>query len=158
MGKAFTPERLVSIRRMRKARRLYKQMPLFAFEILREEYPNYTREQFLDDLRYRTKAKRKKKKTTLTRYGRYARMVDLLHLYQQTGNNEYAIQAQRLRKRMTKPYRVRVKIGGQSWEYGVEATVPIHEVEQLTADLSTCTTIEQADEMMRRFWEMAQYK
>lgn len=158
MGKPFTPERLASTRRMRKARRLYRRQPVFAFPFLCTEYPDYTHEQFLDDLRYRTKPKRKNKKTTLTRYGRYGRMVELLGLYRNTGNTEYAVQAQQLRKRMTKPYRVLVKINGKSWEYGVDATIPIREVEQLTAELSTCSTLEEADATVARFWEKARMK
>lgn len=42
--------------------------------------------------------------------------------------------------------------------YRVDATIAVNEVEKLTADLSTCSTIEEADEKMKRFWEMAQYK
>ncbi len=61
MGKPFTAERLESIRRMRKARRLFRKEPLFAYMLLSLEYVDYSYAQFLDDLRYRTKAKRKDK-------------------------------------------------------------------------------------------------
>ncbi|WP_289035014.1 hypothetical protein, partial [uncultured Flavobacterium sp.] len=69
MGKPFTPQRLANIRRMRKARRLYKKQPLFAYDILCKEYPDYTYDKFWDDLRYRRKPKRRKGKSALVRYG-----------------------------------------------------------------------------------------
>lgn len=151
MGKPFTPERLANTRRMRRVRRLYRQQPLFAYEMLCREYVGYSYGQFLDDLRYRTKPKRKEKKTTLTRYGRYRRMAELLERYRQTGELEFALQAQRLRKRMTKPYRVLVKISGESIEYGFEPTIAITEIERLTSDLKTCKSEKDADEMIAEF-------
>lgn len=151
MGRKFTPERLESTRRMRRARRLYRKQPLFAYAILSGEYMEYSYEQFLDDLRYRTKPKRKEKKTMLTRYGRYRRMAELLERYRNTGELEPAIQAQRLRKRMTKPYRVLVKINGESIEYGFEPTIAIAEIERLTSDLKFCKSEKDADEMIAEF-------
>ena len=151
MGKPFTPERLESTRRMRRARRLYRQQPLFAYEMLSSEYMGYSYGQFLDDLRYRTKPKPKEKKSTLIRYGRYRRMRELLERYRQTGELEFALQAQRLRKRMTAPYRVLLRINGESIEYGFEPTIAITEIERLTADLKNCKSEKDADEMVEGF-------
>lgn len=155
MGKPFTPERLTNIRRIRKARRLYRKEPVFAFQILCAEYPDYTHEQFLDDLRYRKPRKRKAKKTTLTRYGRYMRMLHFLEKYRQTKNIEHAIQAQRLRKRMTKLYRVLLRLDGETLEYNFSPTISITKIEHLTIELSTCKTAEEADEIVERFWKTA---
>lgn len=151
MGKPFTAERLEAIRRMRKARRLFRNEPLFAYMLLSLEYVDYSYAQFLDDLRYRTKAKRKETKSTLTRFGRYRRMLELLDRYEKTGVLDYAIQAQRLRKRMTKPYRVLIKINGQCIEYGFEPTIAIAEIERLTANLNGCATERDADQMIAEF-------
>lgn len=51
--KTFSPERLYKIRRLRKARRLFKQIPLFAYHIMRTTDEQYKYEDFLDDLRLR---------------------------------------------------------------------------------------------------------
>jgi hypothetical protein len=151
MGKPFTPERLASVRRMRKARRLYKKEPLFAYEMLCMEYPEYTYDNFWDDLRYRKKPKRRKGKCPLVRYGRYRRMEKLHNLYRETGNVAYALQAQRLQRRMTKPYRVLVRIGSEVWEYSFSPLVRMEEIESLTVLLPKCRTVKEAEEMVEQF-------
>ncbi len=151
MGKPFTPQRLAAIRRMRKARRLYKKQPLFAYDMLRTEYPGYTYDQFRDDLRYRRKPKRRKGKTPLARYGRYWRMQQLTAQYSSTGNIVYGLQAQRLRKYMTKPYRVKVRIGREVLEYRFSPLIRIEAIEQLTAALPQCSTPAEADTLVEQF-------
>lgn len=156
MGKPFTPERLASIRRMRKARRLFKKQPLFAFEILCAEYNGYTYERFWDDLRYRTKPRgRKKGKSPLVRYGRYRRMEQLNERYRQTGNADYALQAQKLRRNMTKPYRVLARIAGGIFEYSFSPLIRIEEMEKLTAQLPKCATEQEAEELVEQVRKMA---
>lgn len=151
MGKPFTPERLASVRRMRKARRLYKKQPLFAYEILCVEYPEYTYDSFWDDLRYRKKHKRRKGKSQLARYDRYRRMEKLNFRYGETGSVEYALQAQRLQKHMTKSYRVLAKIDNEIWEYSFSPLVRIEEIERLTVLLPKCRTVKEAEEMVEQF-------
>lgn len=155
MGKPFTPERLANIRRIRKARRLYKKQPLFAYDILCKEYPDYTYDKFLDDLRYRRKPKRRKGKSPLVRYGRYRRMEQLNELYRSTADIEYGLQAQRLRKYMTKPYRVLVRVSGKVLEYGFSPLIRIEEIEHLTTKLPTCKTEKEADELVEHFRKTA---
>lgn len=151
MGKPFTPERLANIRRMRKARRLFKKQPLFAFDILCREYSDYTHERFVDDLTYRTKRKRKKKKSSLVRYGRYRRMEQLKTLYEQTGIVEYALQAQKLRRLMTRPYRVMVRVEKMRLEYSFSELIPIAQIEQLCKELAVCGTVKNADKLVEHF-------
>ncbi|OJV51682.1 MAG: hypothetical protein BGO31_00320 [Bacteroidetes bacterium 43-16] len=155
MGKPFTPERLANIRRLRKARRLYKQQPVFAFAILCAEFKDYTYEQFQDDLRIRNKSKRtKNKKSSLVRFGRYFKMIQFLELYRNTGIVDYARQAQKLRSVITKPYRVLVKIEGQYFEYGLDPTIAVKEVERLVYELKKCKTEIEADKMIEHFRSM----
>lgn len=151
MGKPFSPERLASIRRMRKARRLFKKQPLFAYEILCSEYMDYTYEKFWDDLRYRTRPKRRKSKSPLVRFGRYRRMEKLNELFRVTANIDYGLQAQRLRRHMTKPYRVLVRIDGQILEYSFSPLIKIEEIERFTVELPKCRTAAQADEFVEQF-------
>lgn len=155
MGKPLTPDKLFALRRLRKARRVFKQQPVFAFAILCEEYKDYTHEQFLNDLRLRTKPKPKKiNKSPLMRYGRYYKMNQLLELYRTTGLIDYARQAQRLRSVITKPYRVLVKIEGQYVEYALDPMIAFKEVERLVNDLRDCKTEIEADKMIDHFRSM----
>jgi hypothetical protein len=151
MGKPFTPERLAAIRRMRRARRLYKQQPLFAYHILCGIYPGYSYEEFMDDLRYRRPPRRRRGRNNLVRYGRYARMEQLADRYQQTGNAEDALQALRLRRNMTKPYRVMVKVGKIRLEYTFSPLVPIRHIEELVGRLAACGSENEADGIVRDF-------
>ncbi|GEM63860.1 hypothetical protein SF1_18420 [Sphingobacterium faecium NBRC 15299] len=152
MGKPLPPEKLFALRRLRKARRLFKQQPVFAFAILCEEYKDYTHEQFLDDLRIRTKTKgKKKKKSPLTRYGRFFKMNQLLELYSKTGLVDFALQAFRLRSVITKPYRVLVKIEGCHIEYGLNPFIPYKEVEKLNLQLRDCKTEKEVDYVIEQF-------
>jgi hypothetical protein len=151
MGIPFTPERLLAIRRLRKARRLYKKQPLFAYGIMRNEYPDYTYEQFWDDLRYRKPRIKKKGKCPLFRYGRYFRMQKLIAMYRNTDEINFALQALRLARHMTKPYRVVTKIGGNISEYSLSPLIAIELVEKLTANLRDCTTEQETDEMVDKF-------
>lgn len=151
MGKPFTPERLAAIRRMRRARRLYRQQPLFAYHILCGIYPGYSHEKFMEDLRYRRPPKHRRGRNSLTRYGRYARMEQLADRYQQTGNTEDALQAMRLRRNMTKPYRVMAKVGKVRLEYTFSPLVPIRHIEELVGRLAACRSEDEADSIVQDF-------
>jgi hypothetical protein len=155
MGKTFSPERLASLRRMRKARRLFKKQPLFAHCIMLEAYPDYTHIQFLDDLRYRRPPIKRKGKNGIQKYGRYCRMEELLHRYRQYGNIADALQAQKLRERMAKPYRVRVTINAVRIEYGFSPLVPIGNIENLVGSLARCATEQEADRLVQEFRKTA---
>lgn len=155
MGKKFSPERLASLRRMRKARRLFKKQPLFAYAIMRQAYPDYSYEQFFDDLRYRRPPKKRKGKSGIEKYGRYRRMEEYLHRYRQGGNIADAQQAQKLRERMAKPYRVMVTINSVRLEYGFSPLVPIETIEQLVSRLAPCRTEQEADRLVQEFRETA---
>lgn len=150
MGKSYTAERLANIRRMRTARRLYKVQPLFAYALMLELYPEYGQDEFWEDLRLRKPSKKKKGKSFLVRYGRYSRMVAMLNRYEQTGNPEDALQVIRLQERMTKPYRVLVRVGGERIEYKISPLVPIGEIEGLVKSLSACKTETEADALVER--------
>lgn len=151
MGKPFTPERLASIRRMRKARRLHKQQPLFAYHILCEIYPAYSYSDFLEDLRYRRPPKRRKGKNNLQRYGRYARMNQYLETYKCTCNADDALQAIRLRQCLTKPYRVMVKVGKYNWEYSFSPLIPIQYIEELVGRLTKYCTETEVNNIVENF-------
>lgn len=151
MGIPFTPERLEKIRRMRKARRLFKKMPLFAYTYMVESDPHYTYEQFLADLRLRKKTKKKDKIDRSSRYGRYGKMKEFYSLYDQTGDLKYAIQAQRLKDNMAKYYRVQIIVNRRITEYSFSPFIPYSQIESLSKLLSTCKTQEEADKMVTEF-------
>lgn len=157
MGAKFSPERLAKVRRMRKARRLFKNAPLFAYVLMRKDYPNYTDAEFVDDLCRRSKRKPRKRKTPLERFGRYSRMQQLLRAYGNSGDVETLLAAARLRKRMTAPYRVMAQLGGKRWEFTFSPLVRLNEIEHLTASLAACTTETDILGLVERFREMDKY-
>lgn len=151
MGKPFTLERLIKIRRMRKARRLFKQLPLFAYELLQLEYTNYSDQEFWDDLRIRTKRKSRKRKSPLVRFGRYNRIEQLKCQFYETGNYDLIIKAHQLRKNITRPYRVLVRLKGKYCEYSFCPLIPITHIEQLTASFKDCTSEQEVEEIIDQF-------
>jgi len=159
MGKPFHPDRLATIRRMRKARRLNKMQPLFAFNLLCTCYPGYTYELFLEDLRRRSRPKKKRKgKSPLLRYGRYSRMLKMKSHFLSTGNIQYAMKAEQLRRNLTKPYRLQVQVAGENWEYTFSALIEIEQIEQLAMDVRQYNTREQVEACIERFRSYAHTK
>ncbi|MBN8879831.1 MAG: hypothetical protein J0I32_19965 [Sphingobacteriales bacterium] len=148
--KPFSPERLFHIRRLRKARRLFKLTPLFAFEQMKLQYAEYTYADFMEDLRRRSRKKQRLKKSPLVRYGRYQRMEKLLTQYRETGNLDLAQKATQLRRRMTKPYTVLVRLKEASMEYTLSPFIPIEAIEQLVLHLKTCSTEQLATELVQQ--------
>jgi len=148
----FSPERLYSIRRMRMARRLWKQSPLMAFNLLKEKYPDYTQDLFLQDLHIR-KASRKEKRTKnpLTKYGRHEKIQQLLSLYNQTKDPKYYLLAQKLRSIITRPYRLEIKREGKSWEFSFPPEIPYKQIEQLSKQCQQCDTLDEAAALCNKF-------
>lgn len=147
----FSPERLLHIRRLRRARRLYKKQPLFAMQIMQIDYKGYDMETLCDDLRRRSPPKKRRGKSYLTRFGRYNRMQQLLTQYHLTGNIDFAIRAQKLRNLMTKPYRVMLIIGNTVLECTFCPLIAINQMEDLMAQLNTCQTMERAEDIIEKF-------
>lgn len=150
-GQPFSPERLRNIRRLRKARRLFKQTPLFAFHLMELEYPGYTQDEFLEDLRRRTKRKSKPKKTPQRRYGRYYRVQALKERYASTGDEEAIRMAMRLQSVMTKPYRFLVRLKNQAKEFNLSPLIPISRVEQLNQSFTACKTMVEVEQLIDAF-------
>lgn len=159
MCKPFSTDRLEAIRRMRKARRLNKTQPLFAFNLLCSIYQDYTYEMFLEDLRKRSKPKKKRKgKSPLIRYGRYGRMQKMKFEFVRTGEIKYALQAQQLHRKLTQPYRLQVQIAGENWEYTFSALVEIEQIERLAFEVRQYKTREDVDNCIERFRKYAHTK
>lgn len=156
MSGKFSSERLFKIRRMRKARRLFKQMPLFAFVIMQAEYVGYSLVQFQDDLRRRSKPKPKKKgKSPLARFGRYWRIQQLIARYSYTLDEALIIKAMKLRQRITKPYRLEVRLKGMIHEFTILPLTPIQDVESLITKFNHCKTEEEIDRVFADFQKLA---
>lgn len=148
MSTPFTPERLYKIRRMRKARLLWKQQPVFAYSVMLAQYPDYTYDQFWDDLRRRSKPKKKKSKSSLAHYGRYPAYERLLANYRLTGNFESIKKAIALRGRITKPYRLLVQIGRTGMEYTLSPLISLSVVEQLNAQVTDCKDFQAVEKLV----------
>lgn len=151
MGRKLSFDQLCRLRRLRKARRLWKKQPLFAYLYMSMEYPGYSYQEFLDDLRRRSKPIKRKVKNDMFRYGRYARIRSLINRYERTGNPDDALAAMRLVRVLRKPYRVLIRIGNEYIEYRFEAFIPIDDIEGLCTSLQKCLTETQADEIVNAF-------
>ncbi|WEK36143.1 MAG: hypothetical protein P0Y53_01400 [Candidatus Pseudobacter hemicellulosilyticus] len=151
MGQPFSPERLQHIRRLRKARRLFAQGPLFALQRMQADFPGYTQDQLVEDLRRRTPRKKHQGKIALARYGRYSRMMVLIETYKRTRDAAALLKAQTLRRYMTHPYRVRLTFRSEAWEYSFCPLIPYRAVEELTQRLASCKTPEEAEPMVEAF-------
>lgn len=147
----LTPEKLQNLRRLRKARRLYKQTPLFAYQLMQQEYPNYSYAKFMDDLRRRTKKKIRKKKSPLVIFGRYWRIDKLMVQFRSTKDFTLLEMAIKLRKNITKPYRMLVKLKGECMEFTFSPFTPIERIEQLNERFKQCTTQEEIEKVFNDF-------
>jgi len=139
------------IRRLRKARRLWKKVPLFAFQQMCEDYPEYTLPDFLDDLRRRSPPRKKKGKSQLQKYGRYERMCKLMREYKFTQDIDLALQAQKLRERIAQPYRVMVKVEKKKIEHWFSPLIPIDQIETLVKELGAVSTEQEAEVILAEF-------
>lgn len=151
MSKPFSHERLTKIRRLRKARRLFNKEPLFAYNQLIKEFPDYSYDQFLDDLRIRKKSKKKVIPKRLERYGRYSKVKELLIRYQQTDDTRFAIQAKQIMDQLRKPYRLQIVLNKQISEYCFHPYTPYSVVEQLSKQVKSCKTQEQIEKLVAEF-------
>lgn len=98
-------------RRKRVAKRMALRFPLFAVEFTREEFPQYTQEQFQSDIEGKKLQKKRKGKSPLKRMGRYRAMREALTEYRITGDIEHLRRAQQLRNRMFQPYKIDYRLG-----------------------------------------------
>jgi len=152
MGTPLTPEKLYLLRRLRKARRLTKKVPLFAFQMMKEEHPDYTYEEYCADLRRRSKPKPKRKgKSPLMRYGRYWRIQKLVKEFHAKGNHDCIRRANILRQNITKRYKIRYSINKEGAEYSFSALIPIERIETLVHSINQCKTAEEAEALILSF-------
>lgn len=148
--KPFSSERLFHIRRLRKARRLFRQAPLFAFDEMRQQYSGYTYREFMDDLRPRSRKRKRHTRNPLARYGRFDRMENLILQYRQTKETELALQALALRKHISQPYRVLARSKNFSLVFTLCPLIPIRAIEKLVTDLQNCKTELEACDMVQK--------
>ncbi|WP_199119913.1 hypothetical protein [Pedobacter sp. ASV28] len=117
---------------------------------MKKEYPAYSFQEFVDDLRLRSRKKKRAVKSSLARFGRYRRMEKLLQQYELTGNVDTALKALKLRRYMTRPYEVLIRIKDLSLEFTLSPLIPIEAIEKLVADIKKCATEQQATELVQQ--------
>ncbi|PTS95645.1 hypothetical protein DBR11_20925 [Pedobacter sp. HMWF019] len=139
-GVKYSPERLEKMRRLRRARREFKIMPLFAYENMCALYPAYSYEDFLQDLQIKNKKKKKVGKCPLVKYGRYSRIHDLMVKFSLTQDFSLVSQAMKLKKRITHPYKVVAKTPSGYMEFVFSALTPVREIEMLVKKINSCDT------------------
>jgi len=100
----------MDMRREGVAKRMAKRFPLFAVEFMQKEFNGYTTEQFESDIAKARLPKKRKGKSPMKRQGRYPVMQKALMNYHLTGEQKYLLEAQRLRKRLFKPFEIEYRL------------------------------------------------
>ncbi len=75
-------------------------------------------------------------------------MENLIQLYGQTGDLAALLKAEKLRKVMTKPYRVLVSIKGECIEFYLSAIIPYKVVQDLTLSIRKTHTMQMAQQLI----------
>jgi hypothetical protein len=119
-------------RRRRVAKRLSKRFPLFAVEMMQDEFPGYTYEEYLLDI---MPSKRKYKsirhpKSQLKRQGRYELYLKALNQWHNTKDVSALVQAQYLRNRLFLPFELVWKIAGVERWLTLPSTTPYKMVQE----------------------------
>jgi len=68
-----------------------------------------------------------------------------INQYQETGDYMFLIKAQALRRLLTKPYRIMVRLNGTEYTYKVSALIPIEKIESIMPQIQKCTQPEAVD-------------
>jgi len=151
-GYKYSEEAKLSRRRKLLAKRLWKKLPIFAFQTILEHNPEYSLNQFAEDIVYKKKAKVKKNKSNIERYGRYWKYREVLNLYLSTKNEEHYFAAKRLRDNMTKPYRISIKYSGEPGkEYSFDATIRYDSIQEIVSLSKTCKSIQEFEEKLNTY-------
>lgn len=118
-------------RRKRVAKRMAKRFPLFAVQIMKEEFKDYNYEQFEADLAGKKLPKKRRAKSPMVRQGRYLAMKKALANYRQTKEVKYLIEAKRLRERMFQPYQIEFRLGKERRRMQFPSTTSIRLMREL---------------------------
>jgi hypothetical protein len=134
-------------RRKRVARRMAKRFPLFAAQIVAEEFKGYTHEDLEADLKGAKPRKKKKGKSQLQRQGRYPLMQQALSKYHLTGETKYLNEAQQWRKKLFLPYEIVCSLDGERRVYTFPGTVSVRVIKDLAS--IKFTSWEELDAIMK---------
>ncbi|MGB1216445.1 MAG: hypothetical protein ACPG5P_01130 [Saprospiraceae bacterium] len=132
-------QKKIQTRRRRVARRLTRKTGkkggvLFIVEQMNDEFPDYTWEQYEKDIKgMKPRQSAQKGKNRLKRYGRYPVMQRLLRQYHFDKDPEKLKQANDLRKKMTKPYKMMYRKGGEERLYQFPATYSYEIIKRLAS-------------------------
>jgi len=143
---AWSVEAIMRNRRRRKAQRTWKQQPLFAYNILLQDFPDYSPENFVGDLSASKSKVNKSKKSFLVRYGRYPVMMKLLAKWEISKEVLIGLEIIKLRRNMTKPYRLVATFRKEKWCFEYPATYSITTMENLVAAAGESKSLEEFKE------------
>jgi hypothetical protein len=125
----------LQIRRKRKAKRLTKKEPLFAFQTMQQDLPDYNYTQYEQDLKTRKKKKKKPSKSNkyYIKYGRYTPYCDAISNYYATRDVTFLIQAQALKSKISQPYTIYFKLGKACVKQTFPPEYPYKLIQELAA-------------------------
>lgn len=121
------------MRRRRVAKRLAKRFPMFAVEMMQNEFPGYTYEEFEADISRKTKKGKSIRhvKSPLKRQGRYPLYAKAMAEYQITKDQKFLEEAQKWRNRLYLPFEVWFRLNGETKVVTLHSTTSLTIVEKL---------------------------
>lgn len=143
---AWSIEAIMRNRRKRKARRTWKQQPLFAYNLLLNEFPGYSPENFERDLSISKGKIKKSGKSPLARYGRYPVMMKLLAKWETSKEVSTGLEIVKFRRNMTKPYRLIAFFGKERWCFEYPATYTIATMAKLVSAAGSSKSLDEFKE------------
>jgi hypothetical protein len=120
-------------RRRRVAKRQAKRFPLFAVEFMKDEFPNYDYETFVDDVRSGKAKKKKKGKSPMKRQGRYEMYRSAMSNYYLYKEVHYLEEAQKIRNRMYLPFIIEYRLKGEVWTYTFPSTTSMATIKSMAS-------------------------
>lgn len=148
----LSKESLEKLRRLRKARREQKNFPLFAFAEMQSEFCEYSEGDFAEDLRRRSKPKKKRaKKNPLLKFGRYRKIQALLVEFDRTHDFSLIERANKLRPLIRQYYRVKIRKGDHACEYFYAPECDYDKIAVLCNKMGKCATWEEVDALDKAF-------
>lgn len=121
------------MRRRRVAKRMAKRCPMFAVELMQDEFPGYTYEEFEADISRKSRKGKsiRHPKSPLKRQGRYPLFAKAMSNYHNTGELRYLEEAQRWRNRLFLDFEVVFTLGKERKRFRFPSTTSLSIIEDL---------------------------
>lgn len=137
-------------RRRRVAKRLAKRFPLFAVEMMQNEFPGYTYDEFVADVTRKTRKGKsfRRPKSPMVRCGRWGLFRKAMQQYGITGDRKFLEEAQTLRNRMYLPIELLFSFRGERMMYRFHCETPLSLIQDIQK-ITGYSSWEELEQMVR---------